>query len=249
MIADTANRYSSHRAACKQWSAALAVIILLVGGIARLHPVKMIWATGPLILIGLVEAGFAGQEGRCAELLRAKKGNEETALLLPEAPGTSAVRTTLAVLSPSIWAFYLILFVVIAVGGEQMASIDKKSALAATALNAPSGQKPMRSYFPTTASSMQVPGGYPPMFSPQTMPPQSFPPYRQFPGNSASTRSSAGAGKSGIVRTIPSALPPKVPATLAKPDSANRLPSVLPQPTTPPIPVRGDNVTPPSTAK
>ena len=45
----------------------------------------MLWAAGPLLLLGLVEAGYAAQERRYAELLKARKGNEEMGALLPEA--------------------------------------------------------------------------------------------------------------------------------------------------------------------
>jgi hypothetical protein len=117
---------SSHRAACKQWSAGLGVLILLIGGLAGLNPTKMLWAAGPLLLLGLVEAGYAAQERRYAELLKAKKISEETPALLPEPASASVVRTTFAALSLSIWPFYLGLFAIVGIGGEEMAASNKK---------------------------------------------------------------------------------------------------------------------------
>jgi hypothetical protein len=66
MLPEQLYRLSAQRAACKQWSAGLAVVILLLGGLAGLNPTKMLWAAGPLLLIGLVEAGYAAQERWCA---------------------------------------------------------------------------------------------------------------------------------------------------------------------------------------
>src|SRR5437899_1636674 len=99
MNSDITSRFSSCRAACKQWSVGWGVVILLVGGLAGLAPMKMLWAAGPLLLLGLVEAGYAAQQWRYAELLKAKKGNEEAAGLPPEPASASVVRTTFAALS------------------------------------------------------------------------------------------------------------------------------------------------------
>ncbi|EDY15971.1 hypothetical protein CfE428DRAFT_6490 [Chthoniobacter flavus Ellin428] len=124
MTLETTNRYSAYRAACKQWSAGLGVLILLVAALASLNATKLLWVAAPLLLIGLVEAGYAAQERRCAELLRANKGD---AGLAPEAASASVVRTTFAALSLSIWPFYLGLFALVAIGGEQMAASGKKA--------------------------------------------------------------------------------------------------------------------------
>ncbi|HSI10737.1 MAG TPA: hypothetical protein VK961_01775 [Chthoniobacter sp.] len=214
--------YSSRRAACKQWSAALAVIILLVGGMVGLHPTKMMWAAGPLVLIGLVEAGFAGQEKRFAELLTDKNGNAEMVVLQPEAGIASVLRTTFAALSLSIWPFYLTLFALVAVGGAEMASIDKKNAAAYAGSNGLPGQAPMQTYFPAPMPSR---GGYQPMLSPQMMPQQSLPQYRQpAMGNTGANRPPAIPSNTSLVRTVPAPLQPKNPPATTPPSPVNKSP-------------------------
>lgn len=135
MNSDISNRVSSYRATCKLWSVGLGVVILLIGGLAGVAPVKMLWAAGPLLLLGLVEAGYAAQERRYAELLKAKKGNEEIAVLPPEAASASLVRTAVAALSLSVWPFYLGLFAMVAIGGQQMAASGPNTMLAGRAQN------------------------------------------------------------------------------------------------------------------
>ena len=135
MYTEPSHRYSFHRAACKQWSVGLGVIILLVGGLAGVNPTKMLWAAGPLLLLGLVEAGYAAQERRYAELLKGKKGNEEISVLPPEAASASVVRTAVAALSLSVWPFYLGLFAMVAIGGQQMAASGQNTMVAGRSLN------------------------------------------------------------------------------------------------------------------
>src|SRR5579871_1102369 len=108
------SNYASNRAACKQWSAGLAVVILLVSALAGLNPTKILWAAGPVLLLGLVEAGYAAQERRYAALLESKKIDESCASLPLESAGASVARTTVAVLSPAIWPFYVALFAIVA---------------------------------------------------------------------------------------------------------------------------------------
>jgi hypothetical protein len=122
MLPDIIHRYSAQRANCKQWSVFLAVAILLVGALGKLSAANLLWAAAPLLLLGLAEAGYAGQERRCAELLKSRKGNEEVAALLPEGASASILRTAVAAMSLSVGPFYLGLFAIVAAGGGAMNS-------------------------------------------------------------------------------------------------------------------------------
>lgn len=133
MLVDIVHRYSAHRAACKQCSVALGIAILLVGALGKVAPANLLWAAAPLLLLGLAEAGYAGQERRCLELLKGKKGNEEVVALLPEAANASILRTAVAAMSVSIWPYYLGLFAIVAVGSGALTSPEKGATMQATA--------------------------------------------------------------------------------------------------------------------
>ena len=127
MLPDIIHRYSSQRATCKQWSVLLGVAILLVGALGKVSAANLLWTAAPLLLLGLAEAGYAGQERRCVDILKSRKGNEEVSALLPEAASASILRTAVAAMSVSVWPFYLGLFAIVAAGGGAMTSPGKEA--------------------------------------------------------------------------------------------------------------------------
>lgn len=128
MHPETFHRYSAQRAACKLWGVALGVVIVLVGALGKLEAANLLAAALPLVLLGWVDAAYAGQERRCVELLNNKKGADEFAGLLPEGAGASVARTTHAALSLAIWPFCLGLFAIAAASNGVSTSIKEEAA-------------------------------------------------------------------------------------------------------------------------
>ena len=128
MHPDTLHRYSNYRASCKQWSVALGVGILLVGALGKLDAGSVLFAALPLLLLGLVEAGYAAQERRCLELMKGRKGNDELAGLLPESAPAGIVRTARAAVSVAVWPFYFALYGIVAAGSGALPALHHDSA-------------------------------------------------------------------------------------------------------------------------
>jgi hypothetical protein len=138
MLKELILRYSSRRASFKLAGALAGVAILLVGTIEKVGVGKgYLWMAAPLLLLGFAEAGYAGEQRRCIDLLKKGNGADDLSALVPESAGASVVRFGFAVLSPSIWPFYLVLFGLVAFGGEEIARANREVASQAIhALNA-----------------------------------------------------------------------------------------------------------------
>lgn len=119
MLQDSIHRLCSQRATCKLCGVFLGVAILLAGALGRLGAVNLLWAAAPILLLGLIDAGYAAEQRRCAELLKEQKG-EESMPPPPETAGASILGTVSALLSRSVSPFYLGLLGIVAAGAFLM---------------------------------------------------------------------------------------------------------------------------------
>ncbi len=137
----------------------LAVGVLAVGALGRFSTVALVWVAAPLVLLGLAEAGYAARQGQCAELLKTGK-RDEPMVLLPAESGLNAVRRmVLAVLSLSIWPFYLALWGVVAAGAVNLPKHATPSSVPSIAEVGPVIRGPGQSNLPGAYNSGP---GYPP---------------------------------------------------------------------------------------
>jgi hypothetical protein len=156
MLKDLILRYTSRRSTFKLAAVLAGVAILLVGTIEKVGVGQgFLWMAAPLLLLGLAEAGCAAEQRRCLELLKKGDAAAEIAALVPESAGASVVRFAFAVLSPSIWPYYLTLFALVAFGGEEISKANRSAA--AQAIHVLNGNPAGQPYIQTSNGPVALP--------------------------------------------------------------------------------------------
>jgi hypothetical protein len=134
MLQDLILGYSSRRSLFKLIAVLAGMALLAIGVVEKMVEVKsFLWMAAPLLLLGLVEAGLAAEQRRCCELSK-----EHGDISVPPAEGVGAclLRYGFAVISFSIWPFYLILFGLIWLGGGEIAKANREARQEQAAANA-----------------------------------------------------------------------------------------------------------------
>ena len=132
MLKDLILRYTSRRATFKLAAVLAGMAILLIGATEKVGIGKgFCWMGAPLLLLGLVEAGYAAEQRRCVELWKKNGEGDDVAALSSEPVGASVVRFVFAVLSLSIWPFYLAVFALVAFGGEEITKASREATVQA----------------------------------------------------------------------------------------------------------------------
>jgi len=157
MLNETIGQLSSHRAACKRWSIFLAVAILIAGGLGKLSTASLLWAASPLLLLALTEAGYAAEQGRCPEFFRHGKGDETLEVLPSESTMVSSRRFGSALVSISIWPFYLALWAVVLAGAFELPRHTMPSPIISAAETGSAVREPGKPVLPGTNNG----SGYP----------------------------------------------------------------------------------------
>jgi len=139
MFLETIQRLSTQRGHCKLGSVFLGSGILLAGAVSGLGKASLFWIAAPLLLLGLADAGYAAEQQRSVELSKKAKGYE--AAFSPEAAGTFIWRFCSAVLSLSVWPFYLSLVGVVVAGAFYM-PVKVTPPAAAAMVAGPMGNRP-----------------------------------------------------------------------------------------------------------
>lgn len=117
--------YSSRRGVFKVVAVLAAMAILGLGVVQKVAEVKcFLWLATPILLLGFAEAGLVAEQRRCWELLK-KHGD----VSVPPAEGVGAclLRYGFAVISFSIWPFYLTLFGLIWLGSGEIAKANREA--------------------------------------------------------------------------------------------------------------------------
>lgn len=185
MLTETLHRLGSQRATCKLAAVILVVVILVFGVPGKTGAMNLLWTAAPLALLGLADAGYAGEERRCWQLL-AKQTGSETPALSPASAGAALRGTFLAAFSLSIRPFYLSLIGAI-VAAVLLAPV--KPLKPAVMPNPPvvMPTQPYRQLVPSATPFIQRGSaeGMPPHATPRTGPPVSGPRVLQPPSASA----------------------------------------------------------------
>lgn len=169
MLKEIIVQSSFRRLNCKIAAAVAGLALLLTASVGKaVVGADFAWAAAPLLLMGLAEAGLLALQSRCIELIKVKASDDEAALIV-ERGQTSVIRYIVSALSLSIWPYYLGLFVLAAMGGNQIAAANRSSAF--QAIQALNSSAVMPQYVhspnvPTGFSSVpQRTGGGPPVRS------------------------------------------------------------------------------------
>jgi hypothetical protein len=178
MLPDSIRQLSSHRAICKVASVFLAITVLAVWIFGHFSTQGILWMATPMVLLGLTEAGYAGQQRHYEELLKDGKTDERSALLVSESVLASSRRTVEAILSPSIWPFYLALWGTLIGGALNLAPHATFPPMAPIANAAPATGGPKQPVSPGVYSGGP---GYPPGMGQR---PDATPHFGPIPANS-----------------------------------------------------------------
>ena len=117
MLHDLIVQLSFSRTACKLLSILLAVASLISGALGRLSTISLLLAAAPLVMLGLLDAGYAGKAEHFSEQIRSCDGKDGTPVDLRKESTVAAVgRMVRAIGFVSIWPFYLALWGIVAAG-------------------------------------------------------------------------------------------------------------------------------------
>jgi len=164
MLFEMIHRLSSQRGHCKSCGVILGIAVLLAGALGGLGKGSLLWIAAPLVLLGLVDAGYAAQQRRCEELLKRPERNEDATAFLPETAGTVIRRFCSAVLSLSVWPFYLSLLGMVVAAAFYMPVKVSAPSVARAAVSSPMGNLPGQPYRSNPMNGM------PPQYFPQRPP-------------------------------------------------------------------------------
>jgi hypothetical protein len=128
-------RYAKQRLVFKFTAILLAVALLLLAGLGKLSAQFLLITAAPLLLLALMDAATSAQEQRCFTLLATGKGkaSDSTWPQMPETTSAGLQRTVLALLSLSVWPFYLALGGILASGAATLSPSLKSPTTASAA--------------------------------------------------------------------------------------------------------------------
>lgn len=148
MLKDLILRHSTHRFICKLVTilgGGVALVLVLVERVISTSGVY--WTAAPLVLFWLLDAGYAAEQRRCADVLKKNPTREDPSALVWEGGDAALSRFFRSLISLSTWPFYLLLFGLIAGGGDQIARANRQAAIEIAAAR-PQPVTPLPSYYP-----------------------------------------------------------------------------------------------------